>query len=234
MTTPRILIVGSSYVADEPRRELTKIWYRLVRHINSGVDLFLVDSASPFDPFKFLPVAGFRFPDNIGAVSQGQRDGSGRAFCKCLELGIEGGFDYVVPWETDLLFVPPIVPIIAKMHRAGVKVATAWALPFQFPEWGICFWSTKYLKESRFIERYDWQHTPKWPIPEFRISHLTDPDLFLLPINGWRNHGNEMNVGNISNMFPYMPPAFITQCRDFQLYYRFLDVNRISLVEEAA
>jgi hypothetical protein len=235
MTAPRILIAGSSYVADEGRRELTKVWYRLVKQLNPGIDVVLVDSASPFDPRKFLPglLEIETFLDNVGAVSQGQQDGSGRAFCRCLETAVERGYDYVVPWETDILWVTPIEQTIAKMHRSGVKVAAAFANPYQFPEWACSFWSTKYVTESRFIERYDWQHSPRWPIPEWRIATLTDPDLFILPIHGWRNHENQMNIANITHLFPYHLPQFLTQCRDFQLYYRFLDLHKINLMESA-
>jgi hypothetical protein len=234
-SSPRILIAGSSYVADEGRRELTKLWYRLVKHINPGIDLVLVDSASPFNPGVFLPeeVEIEYFSDNIGAISQGQRDGAGRAFCRCLQLGVEGEYDYVVPWETDMLWLPPIEPIVDKMHRSDVGVAAAFANPYQFPEWACSFWSTKYVKESRFIERYDWEHSPKWPIPEWRIANLVDSDLWILPIHGWRNHENQMNIANIAQLFPYKPCSFLTQCRDFSLYYRFLDINQISLMEAA-
>jgi hypothetical protein len=120
------------------------------------------------------------------------------------------------------------------MHRSGVKVAAPFAFPYQFPEWGASFWSTKYLKESKFIERYDWEHAPKWPIPEWRIQHLTQDDFFVLPIHGMRNTQNTINQATITAAFPYQPVSWLTHCADFGLYYRMLDLNRINLVEKAA
>jgi hypothetical protein len=230
MSEPRILIAASSYVSDQGRVELTKLWLRAARILNPGIDIVLVDSNSPFNPNEFLAgVEVFRFEDNIGAISQGYRDGSGRAFCRTLDLACEGGYDYVVSWETDLLFALPLTPIVEKMHRTGVKVAAPWANPFQFVEWGCSFWSTQYLRESRFTERYDWKNTPTWPIPEFRIQAMVEEELFILPIHGWRNSENRMNIANIAQLMPYFPPRFITHCRDFSLYYRFLDLNGVTL-----
>ena len=236
LTSEKILIAGTCYVPDDGRVELTKLWARVVQHVNPDIDVVLVDSASPFNPRDFLPetINVVSFPDNIGALSQGARDGSGRAFCKALELAVEGGYDYCMIWEADMLFAPSVESVIDKMRRVGVKVACPYADPYQFPEWGCSFWSTQYLKETRFIERYGWENCPKWPIPEWRIKHMVEDELFILPIHGYRNSMNTMNMGNMTNLFPYSPPSFITHCLDFSLYYRFLDLNRIHLVEKAA
>ena len=231
MSSPRILIVGTSHVPDEARRDLAKLWLRVVKNLNPGIDVMLIDSGSPFDPSKFLDIEVFRFEDNIGAISQGQRDGSGRGFCKALEFGVERGYDYVVPWEADMIFVLPVVPIIEKMDRVGVKVAAAFADPYQFLEWGFSFWSVKYVKESNFIKRYDWENSPRWPIPEFRVQYLTQYEIFVLPFHGYRNSLNNMNIMNITQLFPYEPCKFLTHCIDHGLYYRMLDLNGVKLVD---
>jgi hypothetical protein len=224
------LIVGTSYIGDEPHRELAKLWLRVARHLNPDADIMLIDSGSPFDPREFLSgIEIFRFDDNIGAISQGQRDGSGRAFSKALEIAIERGYDYVMPWEADVIFCLPAEPIIEKMYRTGVKVCAAFATPYQFVEWGFSFWSTEYVQKSRYIERYDWPNSPKWPIPEFRNQYLTQDELFILPIHGYRNSMNNMNIANLTNLFPYVPPCFLTHCIDHNLYYRMLDLNGIKL-----
>lgn len=231
LTGTRTLIAGTSYLPDQARLELAQLWSRVARHLNPHTDIILIDSASPFDPATVMPpdIEIIRFPDNIGAISQGQRDGSGRAFCKGLEIAVERGYDYCMIWEADTLFTLPAAPIIKKMHRIGVKVAAPFADPYAFMEWAVCFWSTQYVKDSKFIERYDWEHAPKWPIPEFRVQSLVQDEVFVLPIRGYRNSMNNLNAANYKSVQPYFPFSFLTHCQDFGLYYQFLDMNGIRL-----
>lgn len=231
--SPRILIAGTSYVADEGKRDLVQLWTRVTRHLNPDVDILLVDSASPFDPNSFLPMGDSnlyvkRFPDNVGALTQGGQDGSGRAFCEALDTAAKE-YDYVAFIETDVIFALPVTPFIEKMHKASVKVTSPVAAPYQFPEFGLSFWSSEYLRESKFTARYDWQNVPKWPIAEWRVLSLVGEDYWTLPIHGCRNDDNRLNVANVTNYFPYMPPAYLTHCADYGLYYRLLDLNGVRL-----
>jgi hypothetical protein len=227
----KTLIVGTSYVEDEARFELFKLWYRLVKHLNPTTDLMVVDTPGLFDPRPWLPTEQeiFRFDDNIGALSRGQRDGSGRGFCKGMEFAIERGYDYLVINEADFLFARPVDIYINRMHKAGVKVACTIATPYHFCEWGISFFDVKYLAETKFIERYGWEKTPFYPLPEWRVENMTAEDLFLFPLRGIRNDQDQINVGNLANSFPYQPPDWITHCRDLAVYFQFLNINRISL-----
>lgn len=203
--TVRILIAAVAYVPDEPRRELVKLCYRVIKHLNPGVDVVVIDAPSPFDPKVFLPGANvFSFDENVGAINRGGRDGAGRALCKAIEIGIEGGYDYVVHHETDFILARPVTPIIERMHKADVGVASpGLANPYAFLEWGAFFISTKYAQESRFIERYDWEHNQPWPLVELKLEQLFGDDLFLLPLRGIRNDMNQINVANIGQNCPY-------------------------------
>lgn len=228
----KILIAGTCYNADEGKLELTKLWIRLARHLNPETDIVLIDSASPFEVDDFAAkydVQMFKFPDNIGAISQGQRDGSGRAFIKGLELAIEGHYSHCMIWEADMMFALPANQIVAKMARSGVKITAPQATPYLFGEWGCSFWSSDYLRETKFIERYDWENAPPWPIPEWRIQTLVDDVFFILPLHGMRNDHNQLNVANLANHFPYRPPSWLTHCVSHDLFYRFLDLNKIEL-----
>lgn len=227
----KVLVFGTSYVADETRRSLVQIWLKLVKR-NTGVDILIVDSCSPFNPSSFLPsdTFVFRFDDNIGAISRGQRDGAGRAFCKGLENAIDAGYDYAVHYESDFLFAPPIMPIIEQMAKAGVKVVSpGLANPYHFLEWGISFFDVKWVKETGFIQKYDWEHAPTWPIAEIRMEKLIGDDLFVIPFRGIRNEQNIVNVASLSNSFPYSPPDWISHCDDFNVYLQFLNINGIVL-----
>lgn len=230
VSDPRVLIAGTSYLADTGRCELTKLWLRVVRSLNPGVDVLVVDSASPFDPGQFLDCEIFRFDDNVGHPSRGERDGAGRAYCKALEIALLRGYKYCALIETDLIFAHPIAPTIDKMDLSAVKVCSPMAAPYQFPETGLMFFALDYVEESDFIKRYDWEHSPKWPIVEWRFLHLVERHYWQLPIHGLRNDHNQANVANLPNMFPYKPPAFLTHCQDFALYYRMLDLNGVNLI----
>ena len=228
----KVLVIGMSFINTEARRDLAKLWWKLVRQNNPDVDVLIVDPASAFDPKQFLPDAEvFRFDDNIGPISQGQRDGSGRSFCYGLERAIVGGYDYAIHWELDFLFAPPVMPIIEKMKRTGVKVVSpGFATPYQFLEWGISFFDVNYIRESKFIERYDWPNTPRWPIAEIRLEKLFGDEVFVIPFRGVRNETNIVNMGSLSNNFPYGPPDWITHCDDLNLYYHFLNLNNLVLL----
>jgi hypothetical protein len=227
---PRILIAGTSYVDNEYTRELCQLWFRTLKHLNPNEDFILIDACSPFDPLVFLPKETniFRFEENVGAITRGGGDGAGRGCAKAMELAIEGGYDYVCVYESDFIMAQAIRPIINRMHKAGVKVAVpSLATPYQFCEWGCCFFNVQYLKDTKFIERYDWKNTPKWPLVEMRLEKMFGDDLFLLNIQGFRNESNQLNVANIANNFPYGVCRWLTHCADPNLYVRMLELNNV-------
>src|SRR5512146_1735288 len=97
----KILIFGTSYVAGQHSRYLFGLWRDLVRRLNPGTDVLVVDSASPDMP----PVDGMTvlaLEGNIGHLSKTGRDGWGRAFSAGLRHAVECQYDYVVHIETDL------------------------------------------------------------------------------------------------------------------------------------
>lgn len=226
----RTLIFGSSYIENEAKLEFVRLWGRLVDFLNPGIDIVVIDSASPLDPAAVLPSRFnvHRFPDNIGPISRGYRDGAGRALCKGMELAIEGKFDFCVHLEADFVFVHCVMNTVNRMARAGVKVAACYQPNYQFLEWGLSFFSVPYLKETKFIERYDWPNAPFFPIPEWRLEHLTADDLFVLPYRGMRNDHGQLNVSNIGSFCPYVPFDFLHHV-DILLAQRLIDSNRIVL-----
>jgi hypothetical protein len=183
----KTLIAGTSYLSDDSRCELASLWLKVARTLNPGMDILVVDSASPFDPAQHLDCEIFRFEDNIGAISRHQKDGAGRAFCKALEIGIERGYDYCAFIETDVIFALPVGPITQRMDRAVVNVCSPQAVPYQFPEWAVSFWDLDYVRRSKFIERYGWEKAPTRPIAEWRVLRLVEGDYWQLPIHGRRN-----------------------------------------------
>ncbi|TPN44875.1 methyltransferase domain-containing protein [Mesorhizobium sp. B1-1-7] len=209
--TPRILVFGTTYVDTAEKQKLAGQWEALHRHVNGWtVDLALVDSDSPL----VLPgedAVKYSFPDNIGHLARGGKDGWGRAFCKGLESAIDGQYDYVVHIEGDSLLSKPVLPIIRKMMADGVRAAsvpvegtkrkeTGWA------ETGLMFFSVDYLWQSKFIERYDWWNRTKSPTPEKIIFDLVGEDLKMLPLKAERGDRGQITAENAAGL------DWITHC----------------------
>lgn len=248
--TPRILIVGSTYVYDQAMVELTKLWSRVTTHLNPGIDIVLIDPASPFEPSGFLgwtvfsdernvafPIDNpsetkrwvYRFSENIGHLSRGGEDGAGRCFCKAFELAAAGGYDYLAFCEADILFFRPFTPIIQRMANSGTKVAALPMSQYNFPEFGVSFYDMKWAKDFDLPGKYDWKKSQPWPIPEVRLMNLLQDYLMLLPLYGMRNDQNLLTVENLANCYPYAPIAWLTHCQSFDLYFRAIVLNNIQL-----
>ena len=232
------LILGSCYVADFAMRDLCQTWIRLAQHLHPGVDVLVVDSASPIAAFDgwigndcFL---FHRFDDNVGHLSRGGGDGWGRAFCFGIEYAVEHNYTHIAYMDCDIMSRHPVTPILKKMAHRGVTVACPLDFHYQFVENGIAFMETHYLQESGFIERYDWAHPPAagamaiTETPEARFEQIVADDLFILPFRGCRNDFGQVTRSNIRDKFPF-GCDYLTHCRDAGLYERFLEVNGIRL-----
>lgn len=196
----RTLIFGTSYVHGAAAAEVFRMWSIITRELNPASDILIVDSNSP-TPFKPCPDTGFslmRMADNIGHLSRGGLDGWGRAFSAGLQHAIDREYDYVAHIECDLLFARPVAEVIAKMVASGVRAAAPMAMPYQFIETALCFFSVPYLREVDLITRYDWEHPPaNGLLPEQRIAAICDDALFALPLRGFRN-----DMGVSANQLP--------------------------------
>ncbi|TPI13860.1 methyltransferase domain-containing protein [Mesorhizobium sp. B4-1-1] len=200
-------IFGTTYVDTPDKQKLAGQWETLHRSINGrAVDLLLVDSASPLPLLAVERGAEkYAFPDNVGHLARGGKDGWGRAFSKGLEIAIDGQYDYVVHIEGDSLFKRPVLPIIRQMMAEGVKAAsvpvegtrrkeTGWA------ETGLMFFSVEYLWQSRFIERYDWWNRGPKPYPEQAVFDLLGEDLVMLSLKGERGDRGQITAENVGGL----------------------------------
>ena len=229
---PRILIGGSAYIDSPEKRELALMWLKTVRAQNPGpvFEIVVVDSCSPIPCASFMDCKVIRFDDNVGAISRGERDGAGRALTKIWELAIAGGYEYIVHWECDFLFAPSVREVQRKMQRAAVVCAVpGFAAPYQFCEWGISFFWTRWVEEFDLIAKYDWQNAPVYPIVEIRLENIIGDDLFILPFRGRRNEDGLLNPGNLANHFPYHRPDWLHHA-DLPTMRQFLHLNNVRLV----
>jgi hypothetical protein len=247
----RTLIFATVYVDCEDRRKLTDQWLTLHTRLNQDYcDFLLVDSASPVQPicgekWQFIryekgmsrPLMLYDFGDNVGHLSRGGRDGWGRAFCWGLQAAIDGGYDYAVHIEGDSLFRLGVGPIIEEMRLTGGKCLSTPVVGMRsgpqgardWVETGLMMFETKYLRESDFIRRYDWQRRGVRPTPEVVIYRLLGQDLRMMP---WRTLRNDKNHGvNHQNVVSKNLDWITHFHSDIWAYDRFLEAN---LPKEAA
>lgn len=249
MTEPRILVAGSAYIHDEGLRELCKLWSRVIQHLDPNVDIVIIDSVSPFEPAVFLewPVIEegptdkdwinaspdgrcvYRFKENIGHLSRGGQDGAGRTFCKSIELGIGGGYDYVVIIETDLIFLRSVTEICQRLQRSGTQIAAVGNAQYQFPEFGVCFIDCRWAKEFDITGKYNWLSSQPWPIPEIRLMNIVQDWLMLLPVYGIRIDQTGLTAQTLQNAFPYYPPAWVTHAQSLDVYMKAIMLNGLTL-----
>lgn len=206
----KTLIFGTSYVHGAAAAEVFRMWSIITRELNPGVDIVVVDSASPTPIYTGgLQASGsfecINLGDNIGHLSRAGMDGWGRAFMRGVNYGMQMEYDFIAHIECDLLFARPVAEVIAKMAANGVRAAAPMAMPYQFIETALCFFSVPYLRQVDLITRYDWEHPPaNGLLPEQRIAAICEDALFALPLRGFRN-----DMGVSANQLPRMFPTGI-------------------------
>lgn len=236
----KTLILGTSYIsaasegAQNYPAKVVNLWARLARHLNPGCDILIVDSDSPTDVSEVtypINLTVLQLGDNIGHINVSNRDGWGRAFCAGVDEAIAKGYDYIAYCDVDIISSLPVGPTIEKMARAGVRVACPMDCQYNFLENGLMFLEVDYLRDSKFVERYDWPNRTRsanpMEIPEVVFEKLMADDLFTLPIRTFRDDRNILTAHNIEHLFPYGLDA-LTHTK-YEVYERFLELKGIKL-----
>lgn len=204
----RILLFGTMYCDTAQKVDMVRRWEKLNNVLNPGIDRFLVDSASP--AYRSAGCAVLQLGNNIGHLAKGGRDGWGRAFCAGLRQsygGRQGDYDYVVHVESDSLLRLPVRPICEMMQQRGLGALTCSIngtkiKEFSWVETGLMFFSTSYVRDSRFIERYDWHDwkSKKYPnTPEAVVCSMLarDGQLNLAPFRAFRDDRKVLTVDTV-------------------------------------
>jgi len=212
----RVLIFGTSYVDNLIRRRLMDQWVDLHSKINADCEILIVDSNSPqfwdgpvgllHDRCKRVMVE--TFTDNVGHLSNGGRDGWGRAFCRGLQAAVNFGADYVVHIEGDSLCRLDVMKICEQMRDGGGLV---WSVPVigtkhverGWVETGLMFMDVEYVGERGLIKAYDWQDgiSKKYPhTPEAVLHELIGDDL---EMQNWRNLRDDQKQLTVDNVKDY-------------------------------
>jgi hypothetical protein len=226
----RALILGTSYLHGAAAAETFRMWATMTLKLNPGTDILVVDSGSPMEVPYFAPPMKYKLlEDNIGHLHRGGKDGWGRAFATGITHAIEHEYDWVANIECDILFARPVSEIIDKMARHGVVCAAPMAMPYQFTETGLSFWSVPYLKEHDVIGRYDWQNPPNTTLlPEQRIDAICAGEMFALPLRGMRND-MRVNPEQLQRMFP-QGIDWLTHS-DLPCLRRFMEMNKLEMAD---
>jgi hypothetical protein len=233
----RVLVFGTSYCASAQRLRLLDQWAESLQRIAPGFDHLIVDSQSPvFDTssYNFLPHFGQRhicpaeptpfavrhrtivsFPDNVGQLEQGGRDGWGRAFSQGLLCGMAGGYDYVVHVEGDLLTRLDLPKICRTMADRRIDALGAVTPNLGWLEIGLVFLRVDFVRQSRLVERYGWSTRPARPYPEIVLGELLGDDLYL---QIWR--GSKDDTGLLR--YKIIDLHWLTKPKDPMLYDVFL------------
>ena len=216
----RVLIFGTSYVDTQEKKWLAEQWLRLARELNPSANILVVDTPTPVEwmpPYTWA----HSFYNNIGHLTKTGKDGWGRAFAKGVQLADD--YDYVVHIECDLLFARPVMPIIERMQKRGIKALSTVATPHRMMETGLMFLDMEYVRETGLIERYDWETSSLTELPERRMAKLLGDDLFLLPLWGFRD---EDRVLTPATMIPNFPAGvdWLTHAST-ACYKQFLNIN---------
>lgn len=179
----KILIFGTVYCDTLMKQRLASQWDALHASINPKCDLLLVDSASPFVPLGVH--AKVQLGNNIGHLSRSGQDGWGRAFCAGLQYAIDKSYDYVVHVEGDSLCKIDVARACEGMLRDSLPVITVpvRGTKHQEHDWvetGLMFFDVQWLRQSNFIDMYDWEDGAgkTYPnTPEAVIWQILDGDL---------------------------------------------------------
>jgi SAM-dependent methyltransferase len=223
----RILIFATTYIDSEPRALLMRQWTDLHTRLNPDCDFLIVDSASPMASALPAQCRVVSFSDNIGHLSRGGRDGWGRAFCRGLQEAIDGGYDYVVHVEGDSLFRLPIRTIIENMVRDKTDVASTPVVGTArvmagWVETGLMFFRVGYLRDSKFIENYNWPARRVTPTPEIVIGRLLGDRCKMMPWKALRGDKNQITHQNIVSL----NLDWVTHCHnDVWAYDKFFEAN---------
>lgn len=210
----KTLIVATTYEKTVERAKVHDMWIQLHSKLNPDCDILVVDSCSPYKPFlkeRFsMDMEWFhgkryfyKFPDNIGHLewpneSPEGRDGAGRAFCYGFFYAIENNYDYVVHIEGDSLFRLKVQDVTKKMKSKNILVT---GVPYHHKnrynliETGLMFFSVDYLRNTNFIDRYDWS-TQEHCVEVF-ITCLVGPDFVKMPWNASRGDIKPINMENV-------------------------------------
>lgn len=244
---PKTLILTQCYVTTEERGRLLAVNLELIRRLNPGFHILLIDNASPipaviegsegFEEWELeeLRLEGhlnvFRFDESIGHFSHKfvderdpltARDGPGRAIMTGLRIAINSGYDRCVYVEDDCLFAKPLEEGFSQMRK---PVACLPRGRYGYLETNVMWFADlHWLDKFDLIGRYDWPTQKQGPGREGERIYeaILGEHLQVLPYKGGRGEGFT-NKKNLTAIYPE-GVDFITHVSR-ETYAEFLRLN---------
>lgn len=206
----RTLLFQSVHLQNDAEARLFDVACTLLRRLNPGMDLLLVDNASPIAPASIVrdaaildlqhddgsavlrePVTICRFPDAIGHLSKGgQRDGPGRALCAGVRIAIDNGYDRLFYQEQDALCGLPAEWFFARMHKP--VACQQRCKRHKWLDWNVWPSMVRYLKDADFIGNYNWhaRNPETFEEAERWNERFFGDQLQVIPVRGERWEGD--------------------------------------------
>ncbi len=218
------LVFCMSHLRTEAEGKLLRIWQEMREYLDTfPYDLLIVDSASPLPVEDFImwpkewhwsvlwdwsddirlsgPRSVIHFNNALGHPFHDgvrQASGSDRAMMMGFQAAINSGYDRVVYLEMDLLFARPLQDAFDLMTKPAA------CLPLvshgKFPETGLFIADCRYMREIKFVERYNWRG-PCSPEGELRQWRIYGDALEFLPFKGCRD-GGLTKPGDLARYWP--------------------------------
>ena len=177
MKTLPPLLIQQVHLRTEAQCRLFAVSQALLRRLNPGCHLLVIDNASPLDPLPWMagewdqvllsPMSDkvplierdmtlLRFAEALGHFSYGgTADGPGRAIMRGIEMAIEGGYKKAVYIESDCLVSRPVKWWFDQMKK---PVACQPVSRHGFVDWQVMPFDVKFMGEFCFVGKYDWKN----------------------------------------------------------------------------
>ena len=179
----KTLIFMQAHIMLPAQGRLMATAVKLAQRLNPGVDILMVDNASPLEPLDFLAGSWLdagacltdttwpcdlpggnmlvRFPDAIGHFHYDQlkdpppRDGPGRAIMTALKMASCSGYRRAVYMESDMLFRRPVEWGFKQMTaKCGNQAEIE---PYGYRDMQVMWFADlPWLEAFGFVEKYDW------------------------------------------------------------------------------
>lgn len=217
----KTLVFSQCHIRHDVFGRLMRTSIELVQRLNPGIDILMIDNASPLGPEKWLPGwpvgdldpegtprpvvtprSIMRFGDAIGHLHYDRekdpppRDGPGRGMMTALRIAHMSGYSRAVYVESDCLFAKPVSWGFERMTR---MTACCPRLPGGYLDWQV-WWIADLpaLLSTGFVERYDWRRRHAGERPgELLYEELLGEGLEVLPVRGGRGSHYRMLAGDV-------------------------------------
>lgn len=190
------VIFTQCHLVDEAQYRLMRVSVELMRRLNPGIPILLVDNASTITP-DFDADYLIRFKTAIGHFDlsppdSDPRDGPGRAMMSALTLATTCDFDRAVYIEGDCLYFRSVQWGFDQMKkRVGMQPICRHRCYDTQVMW---FADLKWLRESKFVERFNWPALRRQvggvgegKFGEMRYARLFEDNLDIVQTRGERD-----------------------------------------------